>query len=128
MSEEHKAAIAVGRIEATAVRDYLEALDSNRPRPGRRRSVASLEAKREAIDAQIVDAKPIHRLNLMQERRDIEAILEAMQVEPDMAVVEDGFATHAAAYGRRKGIQYVTWREFGVPTDMLARAGITRGS
>jgi hypothetical protein len=127
MSDEHKAAIAAGRIEATAVRDYLEALETHRPKPGRRPSAESLNAKRAAIDAQIGEAKPIKRLLLMQERRDVEAAIEALQVEPDMASVEEGFAAHAANYGQRKGIQYATWREFGVPTDMLARAGIARG-
>ena len=127
MSDEHKAAIAAGRIEATAVRDYLEALETHRPRPGRRQSAESLSAKRDAIDTQIAEAKPIKRLLLMQVRRDVEAAIEALQVEPDMASVEEGFVTHAANYGHRKGIQYATWREFGVPADMLARAGITRG-
>ncbi len=127
MSDEHKAAIAAGRIEAAAVRDYLEALETNRPKPGRRPTAESLNAKKAAVDAQIADAKPIQRLNLMQERRDIDAAIEALQVEPDMASVEEGFVAHAANYGRRKGIQYATWREFGVPTDMLTRAGITRG-
>lgn len=127
MSDEHKAAIAAGRIEAAAVRDYLEALETNRPKPGRRPSAESLSAKRDAIDAQIGEAKPIKRLLLMQERRDVEAAIEALQVEPDMASVEEGFVAHAANYGQRKGIQYATWREFGVPADMLARAGITRG-
>ncbi|MCY3949942.1 MAG: hypothetical protein OXF61_12170 [Acidimicrobiaceae bacterium] len=127
MSDEHKAAIAAGRIEAAAVRDYLEALETHRPRPGRKQSAESLSAKKDAIDAQMAEAKPIKRLLLMQERRDIEAAIEEMQVEPDMASVEAGFVTHAANYGRRKGIQYATWREFGVTPDMLARAGITRG-
>ena len=127
MSDEHKAAIAAGRIEAAAVRDYLEALETHRPKPGRRPSAESLSAKRDAIDAQIGEAKPIKRLLLMQERRDVEAAIEALQVEPDMASVEEGFVAHAANYGGRKGIQYATWREFGVPADMLARAGITRG-
>ena len=127
MSDEHKAAIAAGRTETAAVRDYLEAFEIHRPKPGRRQSAESLNAKRDAIDAQIVEATPIKRLLLMQERRDVEAAIEALQVAPDMTSVEEGFVTHAASYGRRKGIQYATWREFGVPTDMLTRAGITRG-
>ncbi len=127
MSDEHKAAIAAGRIESTAVRDYLEALETNRPKPGRRPSAESLKSKLDAIDAEIGEAKPIKRLLLMQERRDIEAAIDELQVEPDMASVEEGFVAHASNYGQRKGIQYATWREFGVPTDMLARAGITRG-
>ena len=127
MSDEHKAAIAVGRIEAAAVRDYLEALETHRPRPGRKQTPESLTAKKDAVDAQIADAKPIKRLLLMQERRDIEAAIEALQVEPDMASVEAGFVEHAARYGQRKGIQYATWREFGVTPEILARAGVSRG-
>ncbi|WP_428115826.1 hypothetical protein [Candidatus Poriferisodalis sp.] len=127
MSDEHKAAIAAGRIEAAAVRDYLEALETHRPRPGRKQTAESLTAKRAAVDAQIADAKPIKRLLLMQERRDIEAAIEALQVEPDMASVETGFIEHASSYGQRKRVQYATWREFGVTPEMLARAGITRG-
>ena len=46
MTDEHKAAIAAGRIETVAVRDYLEALETNRPKPGRRQTVESLSAKR----------------------------------------------------------------------------------
>ena len=127
MSDEHKAAIAVGRIETAAVRDYLEALETHRPRPGRKQTPESLTAKKDAVDAQIADAKPIKRLLLMQERRDIEAAIEALQVEPDMASVEAGFVEHAASYGQRKGIQYATWREFGVTPEILARAGVSRG-
>ena len=127
MSDEHKAAIAVGRIEAAAVRDYLEALETHRPRPGRKQTPESLTAKKDAVDAQIADAKPIKRLLLMQERRDIEAAIEALQVEPDMASVEAGFVEHAASYGQRKGIQYATWREFGVTPEILARASVSRG-
>ncbi len=127
MSDEHKAAIAVGRIETAAVRDYLEALETHRPRPGRKQTPESLTAKKDAVDAQIADAKPIKRLLLMQERRDIEAAIEALQVEPDMASVEAGFVEHAASYGQRKGIQYATWREFSVTPEILARAGVSRG-
>ncbi len=127
MTEEHKAAIVAGRAEAAAVRDYLEALEAHRPRRGRRQSAESLNAKRDAIDSQLAQAKPIKRLLLLQERRDIEAALEALQVEPDMATAEQGFIIHAAGYGQRKGIVYATWREFGVSAEMLARAGITKG-
>jgi hypothetical protein len=30
----------------------------------------------------------------------------------------------AAEYGDRKGIEYKTWREVGVPADVLSRSGI----
>ena len=129
MSDEHKAAIAAGRIEAGAVRDYLKALEANKPKRGRQVSPEALAARRADIDNQLAagDVKPIKRLELMQDRRDIDKQLADLQAELDMAAVEAGFVTHAAAYGTRKGIQYATWREAGVPPELLARAGITRG-
>ena len=129
MSDEHKAAIAAGRIEAAAVRDYLDALESKKPKSGRPVSPDKLNARRADIDAQLAarDIKPIKRLGLMQDRRDIDERLADVQGEPDMSIVEAGFVAHAATYGARKGIAYATWREFGVAAELLARAGITRG-
>lgn len=129
MSDEHKAAIAAGRIESAAVRDYLEALEAQRPKPGRRVSAETLKERRAGIAEQLGsgDIKPIKRLELLQAGRDIDAQLAAIADEPDMGAVETGFVEHAAAFGTRKGIAYATWREAGVPADLLARAGITRG-
>lgn len=128
MSDEHKAAIAAGRVETAAVRDYLEALEGNKPKRGRQVSPETLEARRAAIDEQIAagDLKPLKQLELMQNRRDIEAQLAALADEPDMSTVEAGFVAHAASYGQRKGIQHATWREAGVPADVLGKAGISR--
>ena len=129
MTDEHKAAIAAGRIEAAAVRDYLDALETSCPKRGRQVSPETLAARKADIDAQLGSGamKPIKRLELMQDRRDNEAELAALAEEPDMTAVEAGFITHAATYGNRKGIAYATWREFGVPAELLGRAGITRG-
>lgn len=129
MTEEHRAAIAAGRAEAGAVSDYLDALESNRPKPGRRVSPEKLQERRDGIDAQLAagDIRPIKRLELMQDRRDIDKQLAAVAEEPDMSSVEAAFIEHAAAYGKRKGIQYATWREAGVAAELLRRAGITRG-
>ena len=128
MTDEHKAAIAAGRIEAAAVREYLEALESSRPKRGRQVRPEKLQERRAAIDSQLGsgDLKPIKRLELMQDRRDIDAQLAALADEPDMTAVENGFLTHAASYAARKGIQYATWREAGVAADLLAQAEITR--
>ena len=129
MTDEHKAAIAAGRMETAAVRDYLDALESNRPKRGRQVTPETLAARRADIDTQIAggDLKPIKRLELLQDRRDIDKQFAALADEPDMTAVEQGFITHAANYGNRRGIAYATWREAGVPADLLARAGITRG-
>ena len=129
MSDDHKAAIAAGRIEAAAVRDYLDALESNKPKRGRQLSPETLGARKADIDSQLGSGamKPIKRLELMQDRRDLDAQLAALAEELDMTAVEAGFVTHAATYGNRKGIAYATWREFGVSAELLGRAGITRG-
>lgn len=37
---------------------------------------------------------------------------------------EDAFVAVAASFGRRYGIDYATWREFGVAASVLARAAI----
>lgn len=129
MSDDHKAAIAAGRIEAAAVSDYLEALEGQRPKPGRRATPEKLTERRAGIDAQLAagDVKPIKRLEMLQTRRDIDTQLAALADEPDMTSVEAGFVTHAASYGQRKGITYATWREAGVPAELLGKAGISRG-
>ena len=129
MSDEHKAAIAAGRIEAAAVRDYLDALEAHRPKRGRQVAPEKLTARRADIDSELAAGgmKPIKRLELMQDRRDLDERLADLQAEPDMTGAEAGFTAHAAAYGGRKGIAYATWREVGVPSELLARAGITRG-
>ena len=38
MTDEHKAALAQGRSEGRAVRDYLDALRANKPKRGRKRT------------------------------------------------------------------------------------------
>ncbi len=45
MSDEHKAALAEGREQGGVVRRYLEALESHRPKRGRKRTPESI-AKR----------------------------------------------------------------------------------
>src|SRR5579875_3528108 len=118
MSAEHKEALKAGRSESRAVRRYLEALDRNRPRRGRRRTSEAIRQQLESVEKRLEDAEPFERLHLLQERRDLEA---------DLASLEEEFVRVAAAYSARKGISYSTWREWGVEAAVLRRAGITRG-
>lgn len=127
MSDEHKAALAEGRAQGRAVRAYLEALEANKPRRGRRRTPESMRARIEAIDTSIDDADPISRLHMVQERIDLQAAIDAAEATVDLAALEEGFIGAAAPYGERKGISHAAWREVGVPTDVLKRAGISRG-
>jgi hypothetical protein len=126
MSSEHKAAIAAGRTESRAVKHYLEALDRNRPKRGRKRTPESITKRLDAIDRQLVDADVVKRLSLVQERLDLLDELDRLGEQEDIGAAEAEFVAVAASYGERKGISYSAWREVGVPAAVLRSAGISR--
>ena len=126
MTDEHKAALAAGRNESRAVRNYLDALESNRPKRGRRRTPESIQRRLVEIDEALVDADPLSRLNLIQERMDLHDELEAMDAKVDLTALEDDFVVVAHGYSSRRGISYAAWREAGVEASVLKRAGLTR--
>jgi hypothetical protein len=128
MSDEHKAALAEGREQGRAVRRYLEALEATRPKRGRRRTPDSIKKRLAAIDAQMADANPINRLQLVQERLDLTNELEATDDAIDIADLERSFVGAAKGYSERKGISYAAWRELGVSASTLSDAGISRSS
>lgn len=128
MTDEHKAALAQGRAEGRAVKLYLEALEANKPKRGRKRTPDSIGKRLEKISAEMETASPINRLQLVQEKMDLEAELEGMDSQVDMSGLEDDFVVVAAAYGERKGISYAAWRAVDVPAPVLKRAGIGRGT
>jgi uncharacterized protein YicC (UPF0701 family) len=128
MSNEHKAALAEGRDQGRAVRRYLEALEANKPRRGRKRSPDSLKKRLTAIEAEIAGADPLKKVHLVQERADLQEALDASESNVDVDQLEKDFIKSAAPYSERKGITYSTWREVGVSAAVLDKAGITRGS
>lgn len=128
MSDEHKAALAEGREQGRAVRKYLEALEAQRPKRGRRRTPESIKKRLDAIDAEIATANPINRLQLVQERLDLTEQLEAADDAIDIASLEKDFIAAAKGYSERKGISYAAWRELGVPASTLTAAGISRSA
>lgn len=127
LSAEHKAALATGRAQGLAVRRYLEALERNRPRRGRRSSPDALRAQLAEVEARLHEADPLKRLHLIQQRKLLESRLTEGEGPEDLADLEAAFVEAAAAYGRRKGIDYATWRQAGVPAEVLRRAGVHRG-
>ena len=127
MSEEHKAALAEGRAQGRAVRAYLEALETHKPKRGRKRTPETMKARVATIEASLPDADPMTRLQMVQERMDLEKAIEAADTTIDLTALEDEFVAAAKDYGARKGITYAAWREVGVPAAMLKRAGIGRG-
>jgi len=126
MTDEHKAALAEGRAHGRAVRAYLDALETHRPKRGRKRTPESMRKRLAAIESDLGDADPMKRLQLIQERMDLEAALARSEETVDLTELEDAFVGAAAAYGASKGITYAAWREVGVPAAMLKRAGISR--
>jgi hypothetical protein len=128
MTAEHKRALAAGRAEGRAVRNYLEALELNRPKRGRKRTPDSIKRRLSAIEQELGDATPLQRLQLVQERMDLEDELDLLEEKSDLSSLERDFARVARKYSERKRISYAAWRELGVAPDVLKRAGITRGT
>jgi hypothetical protein len=128
MSDEHKAALAEGRNQGRSVRRYLEALDAHKPKRGRKRTPESMQKRLDRIDVELASADPLRRLQLIQERLDLKAELDATGEKVDLSGLEQGFVDAAAAYSSRKGISYAAWRELGVEPAVLKRAGISRSS
>ncbi len=128
MSDEHKAALARGRSEGKAVRDYLDALRANKPKRGRRRTSESIKKRLAAIDAQLRDADPLREVRLIQERRNLDAELQSMGKAVDLSSIEESFVKVAKSYSERQGISYAAWREVGVEASVLKRAGIARSA
>jgi hypothetical protein len=127
MSDAHKEALELGRQEGRAVRRYLEALEAHRPKRGRKRTVESVQRRLAAIERQIDDADALTRLQLVQERMDLQNELAAKE-QVDLTALETDFVQVAKGYSQRKGISYAAWREWGVDAAVLKKAGIGRGS
>jgi hypothetical protein len=82
----------------------------------------------EEVETKLRTSDPLKRLHLIQQRKSIEDRLAAGDGGQDISSLEDAFIEAAPEYGSRKGIDYATWREAGVPADVLRRAGISRNA
>jgi hypothetical protein len=126
VTQAHKDAMASGRNDARAVKAYLEALRTNRPKRGRKRTTDSIQAQLTAVETQLKDASAFDELQLLQRRRDLQAELLVVDDKVDIAELEAAFVAVAASYSAKKGIDYATWREVGVEAVVLKRAGVSR--
>ncbi len=108
------------------MRRYLVALERSKPRRGRSTSTDALKARLAELEVRLVEADPLQRVHLMQERRNLERRIEGAgaEAEDDLPMLEKAFIAVAADYGSRKGIDYATWREAGVSAEVLQKAGI----
>ena len=128
MSASHKQALAEGREQGRAVRRYLEALEAHKPKRGRKRTPESIKKRLAAIEQQITSADPLSRLQLVQERMDLERELGQKDQKVDLQGLEKEFVSAAGPYGERKGISYAAWRAAGVDPAVLRKAGIGRAA
>ena len=124
MTDDHKAALAQGRSEARAVRAYLDALSQKKPRGG---NTENLQSRIDGLTAKIEgEANSLRRLQMIQQRFDLEDRLKSASETVDYDALEADFVAAAASYSERKGIAYSTWREFGVAPSVLKAANIKR--
>ena len=128
MSDAHKAALAQGRAQGRAVRNYLEALEAHKPKRGRKRTPDSIKKRLARIDVEYADGDQLKKLQLAQERLDLQRELDASNQAVDLSALEREFSQAAKPYGERKGITYAAWRQVGVPDSVLKTAGISRGA
>lgn len=126
MTDEHKAALAKGREQGRAVREYLAAL-SEEKKPGRKLDTEALQQRISETQEQVDDeADPAKRVELIQKRLDYEDRLADAAEAVDLESLEKEFTKAAKEYSERKGITYSAWREAGVPAAVLKDAGIPR--
>jgi hypothetical protein len=127
MTDAHKKALAVGREQGRVIRSYLEALESTKPKRGRKRTPDTVKRRLVAVNADLPTASGLDRVHLIQERMDLEGELRKLQGGGvDLTELEANFVKVAAEYGTRKGISYTAWREAGVDAAVLKKAGIKR--
>ena len=124
MDAEHKAKLAQGRADARSVKGYLEYLEQNKPRRGRRRTVDSIGKRLAAIEGELGDASALARLNLFQEQSDLTAELEALEQKTDGEELRVAFIEAAARYAAAKGLQKAAFTQMGVDAKTLREAGI----
>lgn len=114
-----------GKDEARSVRNYLQHL---KDKAGMRKVTEKTLARREsALNSKLTNPEnsALDELLLMQEKRDLERDRSNLaDLEESEKRVESKFIEHAASFAQRRGIDYETWIEYGVPRSVLSRAGI----
>ncbi len=126
VSDDQKSAMAEGRAQSRAISPYLEALESYRPKRGRKRTPESIDRRLQGIDTELESANQIKRLSLIQERLDLLDERRNLGRKVDLSSYEKAFVDNAKPYGERRGISYQAWRQLGVPASVLREAGISR--
>jgi len=128
MSTEHKAALARGREAAKAVRAYLDALETNKPRRGRQRDPKTIQKRLVEIEHKLATASAFERLHLLAEQERLQASQNILAEPVNLKGLREAFLANAKTYANAKGISYAAWRGAGVSAEDLKAAGIARRS
>lgn len=124
MTEEHKKALARGRRQSKAVRDYLGALEGERKVADEDRD---WDAEISEIEQRIEEEEdPATRVKLIQDKLDLEGKRDSHADLDTMEDLEKSFKDIVKDYSERKGVTYKAWREAGVPAKVLKDAGLSR--
>lgn len=126
ISVAHKKALANGRNEGRVIREYLEIVEAIKPRRGRKRTSDSIAKRLSVIAADIKTSDPVTKVRLMQERLNLRSELAGMKSKTEIAAAEAKFVKVARSFSTRNDISYDAWREFGVTSTVLKRAGIDK--
>jgi predicted transcriptional regulator with HTH domain len=124
MTAGHKAAIRQGRMQANAVKAYLETLEVDRRRTS---DPATVKKRLAAVETRLAgETNVLKGLELRQQRLDLQHILAAAKAEAQQKDLEKEFVKVASEFAQRKGIGYTAFREMGVRPKVLQSAGIKR--
>lgn len=116
--------MADGRRDSNAVKRYIDLLQRVNALKNRR-SPNEIDGRLQEIEVELVGVDSLKLLKLLQERR---ALLRERdeRVDPaDLEEAEKEFERVARGYSERKGIEYQTWRDAGVPPAVLRKAGVS---
>ena len=109
------------------MKDYLEALEPNRPRRGRQRTPDSIKKRLATIESQLPERPPLQRLAA---RPGASATSRASSSDSsatvDLSGLEAEFVKVAKPTASARASPTPTWRELGVAADVLKKAGISR--
>ena len=126
MSTSHKNALANGRTEGRVIREYLEIVETIKPKRGRKRTPESISKRLVVINAELKITDAVTKVRLLQERMNLRAELAGMKSKTEVVAAETKFVKVARSFSERNDISYDAWREFGVTPTVLKRAGIDK--
>ena len=126
MTDEHKKNMAEGRRHRRTVDSYLKALEQFPKIEQQRKNAAANKDRIAQLSEEIDQASGVDKLILVQQRENLTRDSAVGTADFNIEELEAEFVEVAAAYGEKLGISYTSWRDLGVPKDVLQRAGVKR--